>query len=96
MTSPVVAAASSSTPLLVLSAVTKRFPGVVALDAVDFAVRGGRVHALVGENGAGKSTLLKIIAGADRPDSGTVALDGKPVSFVEFCCSRVRYWKGYG
>ncbi len=82
MTSPVVAAASSSTPLLVLSAVTKRFPGVVALDAVDFAVRGGRVHALVGENGAGKSTLLKIIAGADRPDSGTVALDGKPVSFV--------------
>jgi ABC-type sugar transport system ATPase subunit len=75
-------AASSPTPLLVLSAVTKRFPGVVALDAVDFTVRAGRVHALVGENGAGKSTLLKIVAGADRPDSGTMALDGAPVSFA--------------
>jgi ribose transport system ATP-binding protein len=69
-------------PLLSLSAVTKRFPGVVALDAVDFAAHAGRVHALVGENGAGKSTLLKIVAGADRPDSGTIALDGKPVSFA--------------
>jgi ABC-type sugar transport system ATPase subunit len=84
VTSPVVAALSPSPspPLLVLSAVTKRFPGVVALDAVDLAARAGRVHALVGENGAGKSTLLKIVAGADRPDSGIIALDGKPVNFA--------------
>lgn len=84
MTSPAVAAFSSSPvlPLLALSAVTKRFPGVVALDAVDLVVRAGRVHALVGENGAGKSTLLKIVAGADRPDAGIVTLDGKPVSFA--------------
>jgi len=70
-------------PLLTLSAVTKRFPGVVALDAVDLTVHAGRVHALIGENGAGKSTLLKIVAGADRPDAGTVELDGKPVRFSE-------------
>jgi len=72
---------SPAPPLLVLSAVTKRFPGVVALAAVDLAVHAGRVHALVGENGAGKSTLLKIVAGADQPDAGSVALDGHPVSF---------------
>ena len=69
-------------PLLVLRGVTKRFPGVVALDDVDLAVRAGRVHGLVGENGAGKSTLLKIVAGADRPDAGTVQLDGRAMSFA--------------
>ncbi len=68
-------------PLLSLSAVTKRFPGVVALDAVDLVVRAGGVHALVGENGAGKSTLLKIVAGAYQPDGGSIALGGRPVSF---------------
>jgi ABC-type sugar transport system ATPase subunit len=55
---------------------TKRFPGVVALDAVDFDVRAGEVHALVGENGAGKSTLIKLITGVDQPDSGHIALFG--------------------
>jgi len=73
--------ADRATPLLVLGAVTKRFPGVVALDAVDLTIRAGRVHALVGENGAGKSTLLKVIAGAERPDAGTIVLDGRAVSF---------------
>lgn len=73
---------SPAPPLLSLSAVTKRFPGVVALDAVDLVVRAGAVHALVGENGAGKSTLLKIIAGAYRPDGGTIALDGAPMTFL--------------
>ena len=84
MTPPVVAAVSASpaSPLLTLTAVTKRFPGVVALDAVDLAVHAGRVHALVGENGAGKSTLLKIVAGAERPDTGTLVLDGTPVTFA--------------
>ncbi len=75
-------APGSPAPLLELRAVTKRFPGVVALDAVDLTVTAGRVHALVGENGAGKSTLLKIVAGADRPDDGAVVLDGRPVAFA--------------
>ena len=67
--------------LLELSAVTKRYPGVVALDGVDLAVAPGTVHAIVGENGAGKSTLLKIIAGAERPDGGEIRWDGMPVAF---------------
>jgi ABC-type sugar transport system ATPase subunit len=60
---------------------TKRFPGVVAVDKVDFDVRPGEIHALVGENGAGKSTLIKILGGVYMPDSGQVVLDGKPVAF---------------
>ena len=68
--------------LLTLSGVVKRYPGVVALDGVDLAVAPGTVHAVVGENGAGKSTLLKLIAGAERPDAGTIAWDGRPVAFT--------------
>jgi ribose transport system ATP-binding protein len=70
-----------SPTLLTLEGVTKHFPGVVALDAVDLRVEAGRVHALVGENGAGKSTLLKIVAGAERPDAGIIALAGRRVAF---------------
>lgn len=61
---------------------TKKFPGVVAVDKVDFDVRPGEIHALVGENGAGKSTLIKILGGVYLPDSGQVLLDGAPVSFA--------------
>lgn len=60
---------------------TKRFPGVLALDGVDFELRPGEVHALVGENGAGKSTLIKVLTGVHRPDGGDLEYRGGPVRF---------------
>ncbi len=61
--------------------ITKRFPGVLANDRVDFDVRAGEIHALLGENGAGKSTLMKILYGLYRQDAGEVLLNGQPVHF---------------
>jgi ABC-type sugar transport system ATPase subunit len=61
--------------------IAKAYGGVIALKGVDFAVRPGSVHALLGENGAGKSTLVKIMTGAVRPDAGSLHLGGQPVSF---------------
>lgn len=66
-------------PLLVMSGLVKRFTATVALDQVDFEVRRGEVHALLGQNGAGKSTLIKILAGVYEPDTGAVSFNGKPV-----------------
>ena len=71
---------STTRPRVRFDRITKRFPGVLALDAVNFDVQPGCVHAIVGENGAGKSTLMKILAGAERADAGTIALDGQRVS----------------
>ncbi|GLU30029.1 sugar ABC transporter ATP-binding protein [Brucella sp. NBRC 12950] len=71
--------------LLELKKIEKGFPGVRSLDGVDFTVRGGEVHALVGENGAGKSTLMKVLSGIYRPDAGTILLDGEE-----------RYWRTPG
>ena len=75
------AAASEATPLFRLSGVTKRFGGVVAVHDVDFELRPGEVHALVGENGAGKSTLMKIVDGLYEPDEGSLEVNGEPASF---------------
>jgi ribose transport system ATP-binding protein len=66
--------------LLEASAIGKLFPGVRALDAVDFTLRPGEVHALVGENGAGKSTLIKVFCGVYQPDAGEIRVDGRPVT----------------
>ncbi len=66
-------------PFLRLTGVSKRFGGVLALDGVDWDVRPGEVHCLVGENGCGKSTLIKTVAGVHAPSAGTVEIAGRPV-----------------
>ncbi len=68
-------------PAVAMRSITKRFPGVLANDAVDFEASPGEVHALLGENGAGKSTLASILTGLYRPDSGEIAIDGRRVEF---------------
>jgi ABC-type sugar transport system ATPase subunit len=68
-------------PILELEHISKKFPGVQALQDVRFDVCAGEVHALLGENGAGKSTLIKIISGVHRPDTGEIRIDGNRVSF---------------
>ncbi len=67
--------------ILTMKGIDKSFPGVHALDHVDFEVRRGEVHALMGENGAGKSTLMKVLTGIYTKDSGTITYEGKEVSF---------------
>ncbi|MFG3346695.1 ABC transporter ATP-binding protein [Streptomyces sp. NPDC048018] len=72
---------ASSPPAVELHGITKRFPGVVANKDIAITVRKGTVHALIGENGAGKSTLMKILYGMQKPDEGTIAIDGEQVTF---------------
>jgi simple sugar transport system ATP-binding protein len=68
------------TPMLEMHGITKRFPGVLANDAIDFDVRAGEVHTLLGENGAGKSTLMRILYGLYQADAGEIVLHGERVS----------------
>ncbi len=70
---------AESTPILEARRISKSFPGVRALVGVDFSLRAGEVHALMGGNGAGKSTLVKVLTGAHPQDSGEVLLDGRPI-----------------
>ncbi|CAA9399691.1 Ribose ABC transport system, ATP-binding protein RbsA [uncultured Rubrobacteraceae bacterium] len=70
-------------PILEVRRVTKRFPGVLALDDISFGLRAGEVQALVGENGAGKSTLIKVMTGVYGPDEGQILFQGEEVSFSE-------------
>ena len=67
--------------VLELRNIVKRFPGVVALNNVQFQLKPGEVHALMGENGAGKSTLIKVITGVHKPDEGEILVKGQPVVF---------------
>jgi ABC-type sugar transport system ATPase subunit len=69
-------------PLLELRGICKRFAGTIALDRINFALRRGEIHAVLGENGAGKSTLIKIITGAIRPDAGELRVQGQYLSHL--------------
>src|SRR6201986_2242733 len=73
--------ADETPPLLALRGIGKKFPGVTALAGIDFTVRAGEVHALLGENGAGKSTLMRVLSGDVADHDGHIVVAGSPVRF---------------
>ena len=75
---------ASSDIAVAMRGITKRFPGVLALDDVTLEVGRGELHAICGENGAGKSTLMKILAGAIKADGGEIHIDGRKVTITGF------------
>ena len=70
----------SASPALEVRDLTKRFPGVLALDGVTFVLGRGEIHALVGQNGAGKSTMINVLSGMLAPDAGEIRLAGQPAN----------------
>ena len=82
VTTPAASPSREGIPLLQMTGITKRFPGVVANDHVDFDVRGGEIHTLFGENGAGKSTLMRVLYGLYRPDEGEIQINGAKVAIT--------------
>ena len=71
----------TSRPLVEIRGVSKRFPGVQALEDVSLDIRPGEVHAVAGENGAGKSTLMKLLSQLERPSDGSIEIEGEPMRF---------------
>ena len=71
---------ASATPLVEVDGVTKRFPGVLALNQASLEIRQGEIHALLGENGARKSTLIKLLSGVYKPDAGVIRVRGVETS----------------
>lgn len=78
----------TAAPLLEIHSLAKSFGGARALRGVDFELRAGEVHALLGENGAGKSTLIKIVTGAHQPDAGVIRIAGREVSGLDPSAAR--------
>lgn len=70
---------AENSTLLAMKGISKAFPGVQALDGVDFSLQRGEIHALLGENGAGKSTLIKVLTGVERQDAGVIELEGREI-----------------
>jgi len=84
-----IAGTPHGSPVLTIRGLSKTFPGTRALDRVDYDLRPGEIHALVGQNGSGKSTLIKVLAGYHQPDPGTeILLAGKPVDLHDTIASR--------
>ena len=75
-------ASESNLPVLEMKSISRRFPGVQALNGVDFRLFPGEVHAIMGQNGAGKSTLIKVLSGAHQPDAGGIFFEGEKVTLT--------------